>query len=137
MEEYPGKIRLVIKHYPYKYRDYSYLAAQAAEAAGAQGKFWPMHDLMLERKKLDRQALIGYAQQLGLDVSRFTRELDAESYRIRVQQDVDLARGLDLYQTPTFVINGRLLVGGRPIEHMRRLVEEVLLERAPQGAGKQ
>ena len=58
----------MFKHYPYRYRDYSSLAAQATEAAKAQGKFWEMHDLMLEHKKLDRDSLIGYAQELGLDV---------------------------------------------------------------------
>ncbi len=81
MQEYQGRLRLVIKHYPYRYRDYSYLAAQAAEAAGAQGKFWPMHDLMLEEKVLDRSSLIAYADYLDLDVARFTRELDQDPDR--------------------------------------------------------
>ena len=128
MEEYQGKLRLVIKHYPYRYRDYSYLSAQAAEAARAQGKFWEYFDLMMAEKKLAREDLIGYAEQLQLDVARFTSELDNETHLARVEEDVQLARSLDLFQTPSFVINGRLLVGGRPIEKFRKLIDAALAE---------
>jgi predicted DsbA family dithiol-disulfide isomerase len=126
LREYQGKIRLVIKYYPYRYRHFSYLAAQAAEAAKAQGKFWAMHDIMLETKKLDRESLIQHAKTIGLDVPRFTKDLDSEKYRERVEQDVALARSLDFYQTPTFVINGRVLVGDRPIEKFREYIDEAL-----------
>ncbi len=118
----------MIKHYPYRYRDYSYLAAQAAEAARVQGKFWPYFDLMMKEKKLTRDDLLGYAQALNLDLTRFTRELDNEQHRPRVEKDVQLARELDLYQTPSFVINGRLLVGERPIEKFRQLIDQALAE---------
>lgn len=128
MERYAGKIRLVIKHYPYKYRDYSFLAAQAAEAARAQGKFWEMHDIMLERKKLDRQSLDRYARELELDFERFTRALDAQTYLPRVQRDVALAKELDFFQTPTFVINGRVLVGERPVEKFSEIIDAILAE---------
>ncbi len=128
MKEYSGKVRLVIKHYPYKYRDYSSLAAQASEAAKAQGKFWEIHDLMLEHKKLDRDSLLGYARELGLDVARFQKELDNKTYLPRVEADIALARKLDFFQTPTFVINGRRLVGERPIELFREMIDQALLE---------
>ena len=128
MERYAGKIKLVIKHYPYKYRDYSFLAAQAAEAAGAQGKFWEMHDLMFDRKKLDRQSLILNARELGLDVDRFTKELDNQTYLPKVQRDVALAKELDFFQTPTFVINGRVLIGERPIEKFSEIIDAALAE---------
>jgi protein-disulfide isomerase len=128
MEEYRGTLRLVIKHYPYRYRDFSALAAQAAEAAGAQGKFWEMHDLMLARKQLNRESLLGYARELRLDLLRFQRALDNQTYLPRVEADVALARKLDFFQTPTFVINGRVLVGERPIEMFRRLIDQALAE---------
>ena len=130
MTEYAGKIRLVIKHYPYKYRDYSSLAAQASEAANAQGKFWEIHDLMLEHKQLDRDSLLGYAKDLGLDVTRFQRELENKTYLPRVKADFALARKLDFFQTPTFVINGQVLVGERPIELFRELIDQALQEAA-------
>ena len=126
MTEYAGKLKLVIKHYPYRYRDYSSLAAQASEAAKAQGKFWEMHDLMLERKQLDRDSLLGYARELKLDVARFQRELDDKSYLPRVEADFALARKLDFFQTPTFVINGQVLVGERPIDMFRELIDQAL-----------
>ncbi len=129
MEEYDGRVRLAIKHYPYKYRDFSFLAAQAAEAARAQGKFWEMHDLMLAEKRLDRDSLIGYARKLGLDEARFTRELDSEKYLPRVIDDLEMAKKLDIYQTPTFIINGRKLVGERPIETFREMIDEELAKK--------
>lgn len=123
-------MRLVIKHYPYRYRDYSYLAAQAAEAARVQGKFWEYFDLMMYEKRLTRDDLIGYARQLNLDVERFTSELDNETHLSRVEADVQLARKLDFYQTPIFVINGRTLAGDRPIKRFRKLIDAALAETA-------
>jgi protein-disulfide isomerase len=119
-------VRLVVIHYPYRYRDFASGAAQAAEAARAQGKFWEMHDLMLARKQLDRASLIGYARELGLDAARFIRELDGEQYLPRINRDIELAKSLDIYQTPTFIINGRKLVGERPFEDFRKLIDEEL-----------
>ena len=68
-----------------------------------------------------------------LDVERFTAELDNETHRPRVERDVQLARKLDLYQTPSFVINGRLLVGKRPIEKFRQLIDRALAEQGEGG----
>jgi protein-disulfide isomerase len=129
LREYKGKIRFVIKYYPYRYRHFAYLAAQAAEAAKAQGKFWAMHDIMLKTRKLDRESLIQHAKTIGLDVPRFTKELDSGKYLKRVEQDVALAQSLDFYQTPTFVINGRVLVGDRPIELFREYIDQALKDK--------
>ena len=93
-----------------------------------QGKFWEYFDLMTHEKRLTREDLIGYARQLNLDVDRFTRELDSETHLPRVEADVQLARTLDFYQTPTFVINGRTLTGDRPIEKFRALIDAALAE---------
>ena len=109
------------------------MAAQAAEAARVQGKFWEYFDLMMREKRLTRDDLIGYARQLNLDVDRFIRELDSETHLPRVEADVQLARKLDFYQTPTFVINGRALVGGRSIEKFRKLIDAALAETAKGG----
>lgn len=127
MGEYEGRVRLVIKHAPYPYRDYAKLAAQASLAAAAQGAFWPMHDRLLENyRKLDPKSLVGYAKDLGLDAARFQQDLDSGRFAARVEEDARLARSLDVYQTPTFVINGRVVVGDRPIEHLRKVVDEEL-----------
>lgn len=127
MDAYKGKIRLVIKNYPYKYRDYSHIAAEASLAAGDQGKYWEMHDMLLKNSpKLDRNSLINYAKELGLDVKRFTDSIDKMRHSALIEQDKKLAVSLDLYNTPTFFINGRKVVGDVPYEHLKKVVEEEL-----------
>jgi Na+/H+ antiporter NhaA len=84
------------------------LAAQASEAAAAQGAFWELHDLLLQHQDaLQLDDLRGYAAQLGLDVPRFTRELSDGRLAARVARDVDGADVSGVGGTPTFFINGR------------------------------
>ncbi len=122
-----GKIRLIIKNYPYKYRDYSFIAAEAALAARDQGKYWEMHDLLLRKSpKLDRDSLISYAKELGLDIKKFTESVDMKKHKGEIDRDVKLALSLDLYNTPTFFINGRKVVGDVPYEYLKKTVDEEL-----------
>jgi Na+/H+ antiporter NhaA/2-hydroxychromene-2-carboxylate isomerase len=82
-------------------------AAEASEAAGAQGRFWEMHDLLLDHQDaLEIRDLIGYAEQLGLDVPRFRDELRRRAYAGRVGEDVADADASSVTGTPTFFING-------------------------------
>jgi protein-disulfide isomerase len=119
-------------NYPYKYRDYSFGAAEALLAAGDQGKFWEMHDLMIENSPdLDKDSLVKYAEKLGLDMARFGSDLAAMKHKAQVDADVKMAHDLDLYNTPTFFINGRMVVGNRPYSYLKKIVEEEL-----QSAGK-
>jgi formate-nitrite transporter family protein len=84
-------------------------AAEAAEAAAAQGGFWEMHDRMYEsRGALGREDLIGYAGELGLDAERVAAELDSEVHRARVQRDVDSGLASGVSGTPAFFAGGRL-----------------------------
>lgn len=127
MEEYPGKIKLILKNYPYRYRDYSHLAAEALLAAGDQGKYWEMHDIMIENSPaLDRDSLIGYAGKLNLDIKKFTSDLDSMKHRKLIEQDENLAVAMDLYNTPTFFINGRKVIGNRPYEYFKKIIAEEL-----------
>jgi len=127
LETYPGKIRLVVKNYPYKYRDFARIAAEASLAARDQGKYWEMHDLMLTRSpKLDRASLIAYAGELGLDVPKFTQAIDGGDHAGEVDRDLQLALSIDLYNTPTFYINGRQVVGERPFDYFKKIVDEEL-----------
>jgi protein-disulfide isomerase len=127
MEEYPGKIRLYLKNYPYRYRDYSYLAAEALLAAGDQGKYWEMHDIMIKNSPtLDRDSLIRYAGELKLDLKKFTADLDSMKHKKLIDEDGDLAVAMDLYNTPTFFINGRKVIGNRPYEYLQKIIEEEL-----------
>jgi protein-disulfide isomerase len=82
-------------------------AAEAAEAAAAQGKFWEMHDRLFERQfALDGEYLIEYAGDLGLDVARFRRELTSGAYAPRVREDFRSGVTSGVNGTPTFFING-------------------------------
>lgn len=127
METYPDKIRLVIKNYPYKYRDFSRIAAEASLAARDQGKYWEMHDILITRSpKLDRASLISYAVELGLDVQKFTESLDKGRHNQEIDQDIKLAESLDLYNTPTFYINGRQIIGERPFDYFKKIIDEEL-----------
>ena len=127
MDTFKDKVRLVIKNNPYKYRDYSHIAAEASLAAADQGKYWEMHDMLLKNSpKLDRDSLIKYAKELGLDVKKFTDSIDKMRHSSLIEQDKKLALSLDLYNTPTFFINGRKVVGDVPYEYLKKVVEEEL-----------
>ena len=127
LDAYRGKVRLVAKNYPYIYRDYSHLAAEASLAARDQGKYWEMHDLLLKRSpKLDRSSLISYAREVGLDVRSFTESLDGKKHAQEIERDKKLAVDMDLYNTPTFFINGRKVVGDRPFEYFKKIIDEEL-----------
>ena len=127
LQTYPGKIRLVVKNYPYKYRDFARIAAEASLAAQAQGRYWEMHDLMMARSpKLDRASLIAYAGELGLDVPKFIKAIDGGDHAAEIDRDLQLAQSIDLYNTPTFYINGRQVVGERPFDFFKKIIDEEL-----------
>lgn len=98
----------VFRHFPLEeVHPLALMAAEAAEAAGAQGRFWEMHDLLLAPgRHLTRHHLEGYARQLGLDMARFTAELDDEIYRQRVREHQQGGRNGHLRATPGFFVNG-------------------------------
>ena len=127
MKEYKGKIRLIVKHYPYKYRDFSHISAEAAMAAHDQGKFWEMHHLLLKKSpQLDRESLIKYAKEINLDIRAFTESLDKMKHSAIIERDKKLAIDMDLYNTPTLFINGRKVIGNRPYEYLKKIIEEEL-----------
>jgi Na+/H+ antiporter NhaA len=102
-------IRYVWRHLPLSdvHRD-AEVAAQAAEAAGAQGRFWQMHAMLLEHQDaLDAPSLMIYASALGLDVDRFREDLEQRRHAMRVARDIESADASGVAGTPTFVINGR------------------------------
>jgi len=117
----------VVKHLPYRYRDYSRIAAEASLAARDQGKFREMHLLLLDRSpKLDRESLIACAKKLNLDVPRFTKDLDTMRHEKEIDRDAKLGETLDLYNTPTIFINGVKLLGDRPFEAYKSAIDQEL-----------
>ncbi|HLM36078.1 MAG TPA: Na+/H+ antiporter NhaA [Gaiellaceae bacterium] len=112
-----GDVRYVWRHLPLNdVHPHAQLAAEASEAAADQGAFWEMHDLLLEHQDALRpRDLIGYAEQLGLDVARFTDDLRTNAGAARVAEDVDSADLSGVSGTPTFFVNGRRHYGAYDI----------------------
>ena len=104
-----GDLRYVWRNLPLNdVHPHAQLAAEAAEAAGAQGAFWPMHDLLLDHQRALRAPdLIRYAEGLGLDADRFAEDLRRHAGAGRVAEDVDGADLSGVSGTPTFFVNGR------------------------------
>ena len=102
------RLRFVFRHFPLtQIHPHAESAAEAAEAAGAQHKFWQMHDLLFENQQMiDPRHLVGFAEALGLDMERFVRELEGGLYRERVREDFMSGVRSGVNGTPAFFING-------------------------------
>jgi protein-disulfide isomerase len=103
-----GRLRFVFRHFPLvNLHPHAALAAQAVEAAGAQGRFWEMHDLLSQRQRaLETEYLRQYAAWAGLDVARFTEEMEAHAHAGRILKDIESGEQSGVRSTPTFFING-------------------------------
>jgi protein-disulfide isomerase len=110
LDLHPTSVRLVFRHFPLEgVHPHALMAAEAAEAAAAQGQFWEMHDLLLAHQShLDAAHLKRYAEQLGLDVVRFTAEMDDEVYRQRVREHIAGGTASGVRGTPGLFVNGRV-----------------------------
>lgn len=126
-EEYPGKLRLVVKQFPV--HDSARLAAEASLAADAQGKFWELHDRAIAfNEDLSRDALIALARDGGLDVAAFTRALDEHTFADALAAEFAAGQSLDVQGTPAFFINGRRFTGAQPIEAFRAAIDGALAQ---------
>jgi protein-disulfide isomerase len=101
-------LRFVFRHFPLAtIHPHALRAAEAAEAAGAQGRFWDMHDMLFEnQQRLDDDNLVLYATTLGLDVSRFIEDLATHAHLARIEEDFRSGARNGVNGTPTFLING-------------------------------
>jgi protein-disulfide isomerase len=126
-QRYGRDLRIVWRNLPLAFHQDAQPAAEAALAAHAAGRFWSMHDLLFQNQQaLDRAALEQYATQLGLDLATFRDALDRRRYRAAVDADARLAADLGISGTPSFVINGRKLVGAQPVDAFAKVIDEEL-----------
>jgi len=101
------------------------IAAEAAMAANAQGKFWQMHDKMFANQRaLSREDLERYAGEIGLNMERFKHSLDTHEFQRAIQADSAMAAQLGARGTPSFFINGRPLRGAQPFEGFKTVIDE-------------
>jgi protein-disulfide isomerase len=122
MPDAPVTIRF--KHFPLGIHPSAPLAHQAALAAAEQHKFWEMHDLLFaNRSRVQREDVIGYARQLGLDLPRFQQDLDSDRVKQAIAADKDEGARQRVEGTPTFFVNGRAYVGTRSLAQLRQIVD--------------
>lgn len=131
LDEYPGKLRLVVKQLPVHTQ--ARLAAQAALAADAQGKFWELQNVMMANQDdLSRDALVAYAKQAGLDAGKLAKALDDKTYEAALDSEMKAAAEVGINATPTFLINGHEVRGAVPADVFRATIDEALADVAAQ-----
>ena len=133
---YPGKVMIIFKNFPLRIDDSTLLPHEAAMAAGQQGKFWLMHDLLFMRQgKHQRLVLDGYAKELHLDITRFQSDMDQHRFRDDVMKDIAEAQALRVTVTPTYFIDGYKLEGLQSLSTLQQLVENRLRTKSEEKAG--
>jgi protein-disulfide isomerase len=108
LAHFDERVRFAFRHFPLEeVHPHALHAAEAAEIAGAQGKFWQMHDLLFENQAHMKLAqLHGYAERLQLDLARYTAEMDDHIYLQRIREHQESGRRSGVRGTPTFFVNG-------------------------------
>ncbi|MDI7268760.1 MAG: thioredoxin domain-containing protein, partial [Myxococcota bacterium] len=123
---FPNDLQVVFKHNPLGFHHNAPLAAEASLAAHAQGKFWEYHDkLFANQQAMQRADLERYAQELGLNMTKFRRALDQRTYQARVQQDLEICRRFGITGTPTLVMNGKKTPNLPPEAFKQRVEQEI------------
>lgn len=127
MKEYADKVRLVFKHFPLQFHSNAQKAAEAAECANDQGKFWEMHDYMFANQdKLGVADLKKIAKNLGLNASDFDGCLDSGKYESKIKKDIETGTSFGVGGTPAFFINDQFLSGAVPIENFKKIIDAEL-----------
>lgn len=133
LKDYDGKLKLLYKHFPLKQTHLNAMAAsRASEAAGAQNKFWEMHDILFEKQDEwsteanPDEKFLSYAKGLKLDEEKFKADYKLKEFedKINTQQEEGIKAGVG--GTPTFFINGKQVVSGAKIEDMKKMIDEEL-----------
>jgi protein-disulfide isomerase len=102
-------------------------AAEAAMAANAQGKFWPMHDkLFANQQALDRPSLDKYAQDIGLNMAKYKAAMDQHLYKQQIEDDSKAGTAVGASGTPAFFINGQSLSGAQPADAFKKVIDAEL-----------
>ncbi len=125
--EYGDRVRIVFKHLPLRIHPKAPAAHAAAEAAHRQGKFWEMHDLIFaDQRSMSPAKYEEYAEQLGLDMDRFRKDVASAEIKQRIDRDMSEAASLGVTGTPAFFVNGRFLSGAQPFPTFKSLIDEEL-----------
>lgn len=132
LDAYPGQIRFVYRNLPLTSIHPSAMpAAVASLCANDQGQYWEFHEKLFSSETLDEATYIQYATDLGLDVETFTACLSGGSHDDFIKQDMDFSLGLGVQSTPTFFVNGLVIVGAQPLSSFQQLIDKELAGEIP------
>ncbi len=126
-KKYGDKVKVVFKNFPLAFHKDAAKAAEASLCAHEQGKFWDMHDLMFEEQdSLKVDDLKAKAKKLKLDTKKFNKCLDSSQYAAKVQETMKEGKVAQVKSTPTFYVNGQLVMGAQPLEVFSEIIDEEL-----------
>jgi protein-disulfide isomerase len=126
LEKYPNDVKLVVKHFPLPMHGYARKAAIAALAAGKQGKFWEIHEkLFANQKSLSDDKVEAIAQELGLNMEQFNKDLKDPSIASLIDRDINNGREANVQGTPTIFVSGKLL-NQRSLQGFQQAIEAEL-----------
>ena len=127
MKDYHNDIRIVYKMHPLPFHQNAMISAQAAMAANAQGKFFEMNKKIFENQSaLSREKLLALAKEVGLDIDRFTKDLDNPDIKARIEKETKETDDIGASGTPASFVNGRYLAGAKPYASFKEVVDEEL-----------
>jgi protein-disulfide isomerase len=130
LAKYPGEVKLVYRDYPTPNHPHAPQAAEAAQCAGEQGKFWEYHDSLFDHQEPGAGwNFIELANAIGLNHNRFVTCLNTGRYREEVAKDLHDGLTLGVTSTPTFFINGRPLVGAKPFAEFQSVIDKLLKQK--------
>jgi protein-disulfide isomerase len=125
-------VNFVFRNFPLPQHSHAMISAEAAEAAGAQGKFWEMNDMLYEGQKewsgnpKALEVFIGYAQKLGLDIKAFTDAINQNKFQETILKDRSDGQALEVNSTPTFFVGGEKVVGIPSFDEFKKLIDSKL-----------
>ena len=133
LENYGNDIRVVYRHFPLtSLHANAEIAAKAAEAAGKQGKFWEMHDVLFETQAMwsgqsnAKEIFVTYAESLSLNIDQFRTDVESADVEKAIEDDTAGGSASNIGGTPTFFINSVMLVGAQPYSVFQQAIEAEL-----------
>lgn len=134
LEQYADKVQFVFRHFPLPNHSNAQASSMAAEAAGAQGKYWEMHELLYARqsewseKTNATEVFIKFAQEIGINVDDFKKAMDSKAYQANIDSGLTDGNALGVNSTPTFYIQGIKYVGVLSENDFKKYIDEALAQ---------
>ena len=126
LKAYPNDVKLVFKDFPLSFHKQAKNAAKAARAAGEQGKYWEMHDLIFENfSKVNEAMFKDFATKLNLDMTKFLADFNSTKYDALIQQDINLGRQAGVTGTPSLFMNGKRMQR-RSLDDFKQQIDALL-----------